>query len=253
MSGPSVVLFDRVRFSYGQTPALTDVSLAIDEGAFVGLVGPNGGGKSTLIKLALGLLAPDAGTVALFGGPPAKGRDRVGYVPQRFEFRRDFPITVAETVMTGRLGSASRFGRFSAADRSGATAALEQVGVGELSGRPLASLSGGQLQRVLIARALVSDPRLLILDEPTANVDMMAEQTLFDLLRSFNERMTILVVSHDIGFISRYVTTVVCLNRSLVCHETTPVAGALIEKMYGEPMAAIDHSGHAHGGHHHHG
>ncbi len=251
MTDEPVLSFRNVSFGYGDVPALTAIDLAIKHREFVGLVGPNGGGKSTLVKLALGLMPPDEGEVLLFGAPPQEGRTDVGYVPQQFQFRRDFPITALETVLMGRLGHGGFFGRYRNVDKEEALVGLDRAGVADLARRPLASLSGGQLQRVLIARALTTRPKMMILDEPTANVDTQAEQSLFDLLRQLNDELTIVVVSHDIGFISGYITTVACLNRTLVFHDTNPTEpGSLVEKMYGAPMAGIHHCTHLPGHEH---
>jgi zinc transport system ATP-binding protein len=249
MSEPLVRL-ENVSFAYGSVPALEDVSFDVEDGEFVGLVGPNGGGKSTVLRIILGLLAPDSGRVRVLGDAPTRARGALGYVPQFATFRRDFPITVAETVLLGRLGKARPLFGYGARDRAAAARAMEETGVAELAARPIEALSGGQLQRVLVARALAGEPRILLLDEPTANIDLRAEQGIFDLLKELNARMTIVVVSHDIGFISQYVTRVACLNRTMVCHSTSPLSGETIESLYGAPVRMIRHDS-ALGGHSH--
>lgn len=244
-----VVEFDDVRFSYGPVPVLEHVSVAIDRGEFFGLIGPNAGGKSTLLKLMLGLLRPDRGTIRLFGEEPALGRKRVGYVPQHPTFSRRFPISVIEVVLLGLLGLEADLGGFRARDRRKAMDALAAAEIADIAARPINTLSGGQLQRVLIARALVCDPELLILDEPTANVDLRAEEDIFALLRGYSAHMTIVVVSHDVAFISGYVGRVGCLNRTLACHETADISGKTIEELYGAPIRMIHHHhSHAAGG-----
>ncbi len=230
-----------VWFRYDGPVILENVNLAVEKGEFLGIVGPNGGGKSTLIKLMLGLLEPDRGTVRIMGRRPAEMRGSIGYVPQFASFRRDFPISVEETVLLGRLGLAPTFGGYSAADRDAANRAMLEAEVMQFRKRPLSALSGGELQRVLIARALASDPRLLLLDEPTANIDLRVETDIFDLLRQINARATIVVVSHDIGFISRYVTRVACLNRTLLCHATGEITGEVIAELYGRPVRMVQH------------
>jgi zinc transport system ATP-binding protein len=240
MTAP-VITLENVSFAYGEVPILEDVSLAVEEGEFLGLVGPNGGGKSTLLKLVLGLLAPDAGRVTVLGAAPARARGAIGYVPQFATFRRDFPITVGETVLLGRLGKTRAVLGYRAQDRAVARRTMEETGVADLAARPIETLSGGQLQRVLIARALAGEPRILLLDEPTANIDLRAEVDIFDLLKTLNARMTLMVVSHDIGFVSQYVTRVACLNRTLFCHTASGISGELIQQLYGAPVRMIRH------------
>jgi zinc transport system ATP-binding protein len=237
-----VVEFDDVSFSYGPVPVLEHVSFSIRRSEFFGLIGPNAGGKSTLLKLILGLLQPDTGSIRLFGEHPAVARKRVGYVPQHPTFSRRFPISVIEVVLLGLLGLNADLGGFRARDRKKAMDALRAAEITDIAGRPINTLSGGQLQRVLIARALVCEPELLILDEPTANVDLRAEEDIFALLRDYSVHMTIVVVSHDVAFISGYVDRVGCLNRTLVCHETADITGKTIEELYGAPVKMIHHS-----------
>jgi zinc transport system ATP-binding protein len=245
-----VIEIEQLGFAYGAVPVLEDVSLRIDTGEFVGLVGPNAGGKSTLLKLILGLLKPQQGRIRVLGRPPQQARRRLGYVPQYPAFPRDFPIDVLSVVLMGRLGCSRGLGaRLGAGlggwrkrDREIAHRTLVDVEAGDLAAAPIGSLSGGQLQRVLLARALVSEPEILILDEPTANIDQRLEGEIFDLLERLNARLTIVVVSHDIGFISSYVSRVACLNRTLVCHQTEPIDGEMINELYGEPVRMISHA-----------
>jgi zinc transport system ATP-binding protein len=240
MNAP-VVRMENVSFAYDGVPALEDVSLEVEDGEFLGLVGPNGGGKSTLLRIVLGLLAPDAGTVSVLGLPPARARGELGYVPQFAGFRRDFPVTVEETVLLGRLGRTRATFGYRARDRALALRAMEETGVADLRLRPVHALSGGQLQRALISRALAGEPRILLLDEPTANIDLRAEVDIFDLLKRLNARMTIVVVSHDIGFVSQYITRIACLNRTLLCHTASPISGEMIERLYGAPVRMVRH------------
>lgn len=230
-----------VSFAFGDLPVLDDIDLAVPEREFLGLVGPNGGGKSTLLKLVLGLMEPGSGSVRVFGRRPRKARGLLGYVPQFRGFESDYPISVLKAVLHGRLGQTRPVLGWRREDRTIAGRALAAVGLEEHADRRLNTLSGGQLQRVLIARALACEPKVLLLDEPTANVDAKAETGLFDLLRALNETLTIVVVSHDIGFISGYVGRVACLNRRLVCHETAAVDAAAIADMYGDHAHVIHH------------
>lgn len=243
-----VIELDSVSFRYGGPMILENVTLTVEKGEFLGVVGPNGGGKTTLLKLMLGLLDPTQGAVRVMGGMPAEARRQVGYVPQFVTFRRDFPISVEETVLLGRLGLAPTLGSYSKADREAARQAMVETEVLEFRRRSLSALSGGELQRVLIARALATDPKLLLLDEPTANIDLRVEKDIFDLLRQINARATVVVVSHDIGFISRYVTRIACLNRTLICHTTSEITGEVIAELYGRPVSMVRHVASAGGG-----
>lgn len=226
-------------FSYEQIPVLEHVSLQIQDGEFVGIVGPNGGGKSTLIRIILGLLQPSGGMLTVLGTQPSRARRKIGYVPQYPAFDRNFPITVEQLVLMGRLNGA--WGGYNAHDRKIALQAMSETEVSSLKGRTIGSLSGGQLQRVLVARALACEPRILLLDEPTSNIDQRVESEIFDLLKLLNERMTVIVVSHDIAFISAYVKRVACLSGTLVCHATDAISGDDIRDLYGEDVRQVHH------------
>lgn len=239
MSG--AIELDRVSFSYGGPLVLEDIDLVVEEGEFLGIVGPNASGKSTLLKVVLGLLRPTAGSVQVFGRKPADSRHAIGYVPQFATFRRDFPILVEDMVLLGRLGATRAVGRYAADDRAAAERVMREAQVWDVRAAPIGTLSGGQLQRALVARALATDPKLLVLDEPTSNIDVLAEADIFQLFRSLNARMTIVVVSHDVGFITQYVHRVACLNRTLVCHPTGAITGEVIAQLYGTPVRLIDH------------
>lgn len=241
MTRAAAITVEAVSYDYGDVPVLEGVDLSVAAGEFLGLVGPNGGGKSTLLKLILGLLKPKTGRITVLGRSPADGRRRVGYVSQFSAFSRDFPISAENTVLMGRLGKTQALGGYGATDRRVAHRAMAQARVLEFRDRRLATLSGGQLQRVMIARALACEPEILVLDEPTANIDLRGEQDIFDLLGQLDGQPTILVVSHDIGFISQYVTRVACLNRTLVCHGTDTINGEIINKLYGSAVRMIHH------------
>ncbi|MFO1380257.1 MAG: metal ABC transporter ATP-binding protein [Chitinivorax sp.] len=241
MSTPAISIHN-LNFAYAGTPVLENIQLDVAEGDFIGIVGPNGGGKSTLLKLMLGLLQPDSGELRIFGQTPRRSVERIGYVPQYANFAKDFPISVWETVLLGRLTPRRWFGGHSQKDKQLAEQALRETEIWELRERPIGALSGGQLQRVLIARALASQPDILLLDEPTASVDVRAEKTIFELLRHLNQRMTIIVVSHDVGFISDYVNRVACLNRKLVCHAVDQLDPHELEHLYGKHVHQLTHS-----------
>lgn len=236
-----VISVDNVSFAYDNMPVLENISFEVMEKEFLGIIGPNAGGKSTLLKLMLGLLKPQSGSIKVLGKKPKQQRQAIGYVPQYPAFSRDFPITVKQAVLLGRLGMCSLYGRYSRADHQAVEQALTEVEAENLAGRLIGALSGGQLQRVLLARALVSDPQILILDEPTANIDMRLESDIFDQLKRLNERLSIIVVSHDVAFISDYVHRVACLNRTLVCHPTEDIGGMLVQDLYGENVRMVAH------------
>jgi zinc transport system ATP-binding protein len=239
---------DGLSFSYPQMPVLEDVSFRIARGDFVGMVGPNGGGKTTLLRLILGLLAPARGTLRVFGGPPAEARRRIGYMPQRAELDPQFPMRAFDVVLMGRLGG-RRLGWFSGADRARAAAALREVGLADCGRRSFAALSGGQRQRVLIARALACEPELLLLDEPTASLDPAAQDDTNELLHKLNERLTVILVSHDVGFVARHVKTVVCVNREVAVHAAQEITGESIRDLYGHDVRWVEHHhAHTHGG-----
>lgn len=241
MADEAVIELQGVGFAYDGLTVLENIDFSLYHGEFLGLVGPNGGGKSTLLKLVLGLLAPDRGRIRVLGKTPLQSRTALGYVPQFAHFARDFPVSVEDTVLLGRLGRTRGWFGYSRADRAIAARAMAEIGILELRKRRLHRLSGGQLQRVLIARALACEPHILLLDEPTTNIDVRAEEGIFDLLERLNERLSIILVSHDIGFISRYVGRVACLNRTLLCHPTAQLTGDNIVDLYGEAVDAIHH------------
>jgi len=233
-----------VNFRYSGAPVLLDVDLTVPRRDFAGIVGPNGGGKTTLLKLILGLLRPDCGEVRVFGEPPHDVTRRMGYVPQNFSYDRRLPITALDVAMMGRLGPGPSLGPWSGDARRLALAALESVGVAHLADRRFVDASAGQQQRVLIARALVTEPEMLVLDEPTASLDAAAEREIYDLLQTLNERMTIVLVTHDLGFVSHVVKSVLCVNRHVKRHPTTEIGeitGELLEEMYGSDLRVVRH------------
>jgi len=240
---PVIVTRD-VTFAYDGANVLEDVNLTIPEREFVSVVGPNGGGKTTLLKLILGLLSPDKGRVRVWGRAPREVRNQMGYVPQHATLDPQFPVSVMDVTLMGRLNKSRKFGPYSREDKEAAGRALDEVGMSDQRHRPFAALSGGQRQRVLIARAIALEPGLLLLDEPAANLDVSVEKNLFELLHHLNERMTIVLVSHDIGFVSRHVGRVVCVNRRVVIHPTSELNGTLVRKLYGDGMRLIRHDQH---------
>jgi len=235
-----IVRLDNVSFSYNGTPALTDVNLTINAGDFACVVGPNGGGKTTLVKLMIGLLTPTRGSVRLFGQPPGRSRHRAGYVPQQLECDVTFPVRVRDVVLMGRLREGF-FPRYSREDKAAALQALEAVELYPLRNRTFGELSGGERQRVLIARALAGRPEILVLDEPTAHVDIAVQKDLHDLLTDLNRSITIVLITHDLGFVSSYVNQVICVNRTVVKHPTSRITGEIIAEMYGTDVSMVRH------------
>jgi zinc transport system ATP-binding protein len=195
-----------------------------------------------LLRVVLGLLEPWSGEVSVLGRSPSRASRDVGYVPQYAMFSRRFPISVRDVVRTGRLGRTRPVLGYTRGDKGVVDRALAMVGLEDLAGRSVGTLSGGQFQRALIARALACEPKLLILDEPTANVDPGAESHLFELLAELKRDMGIIVVSHDVAFISHYVQRVACLNRTLVCHSAQALTPQVMEELYGHPVSAVHHA-----------
>jgi len=223
-------------FSYRDDPILKDISFTIHPGQFVGVIGPNGGGKTTLLKLILGFLKPLSGSISIFGQNPLQARHEMAYVPQSLHFDKQFPISVLELVLGGRLSHLPWYGNFSAKDKEIALHSLEQVGLVDLRNRPLGGLSGGQAQRALIARALASEPRLLILDEPTASVDTQAESDIYGILKKFQGTMTILMVTHNLQAAIELVETVICIQGTAVTLNPKQVCEHFALGLYHAPL-----------------
>jgi zinc transport system ATP-binding protein len=235
----TVIELTDLEFSYNDRVILRDVNLKIDQLASTCIVGPNGGGKSTLIKLMLGLLQPNRGMVRLLGDNPVKTRSQVGYVPQYAKYDPLFPVTALDVALMGRLGR--RPGRYSGADYDAARAALVDLDLEAYMYASFAELSGGQQQRVLIARALVSAVNLLIMDEPTASIDAQAENSFMELLQELNKCMAVILVTHDLGFTARFFQSVVCVNNWVHIHPTSEITGEIIQDMYGADFQMVRH------------
>lgn len=244
MTEPIVELKD-VWLSFKGRAVLEAVNLRLDEGDYLGLIGPNGSGKSTLLRVILGLLSPDRGSVRVLGESPARARGRIGYVPQYTRFDAGFPVDVLDVVLMGRIGSRGLFRQPSQRDRDVALSSLDKVEMADQAGRQIGRLSGGELQRVMIARALAVEPLLLLLDEPTASLDTRVGVSVFELLKDLADEITLVLVSHDVGVISRYVKTVACLNRRLYYHHSKEITQEMFEAAYGCPVDLVAH-GHAH-------
>ncbi len=228
-------------FRYDGPLVLENVNLTVPAGEFLGIIGPNGGGKTTLLKLILGLEQPESGEVLVLGGPPQAARQSLGYVPQSSRLELDFPISVRDVVLTGRVGQSRLVWRYRQEDREAALQALEAVELTRLQDRRFGTLSGGQRKRTLIARALATRPRVLLLDEPTAEVDHHVEHEIYALLEELSQSMTILLVSHDVGCVTEHVDRVACVHQRVFCHQTEELTGDIIEAIYSGPVRMVQH------------
>lgn len=237
----TVIEIRDLSFRYDRDTILDRISLRVDTGEFLGIVGPNGGGKTTLLKIILGFLPTENGSVYVLGKSPKQAASQIGYVPQHAAFDLEFPISAREVVLMGMMGETPRFGRFRARDKEKADQFLAKVNMLDFKNRRFGDLSGGQRQRALIARALAGHPQLLIMDEPTSNVDSWSQKQIFDLLSAINKECTIVVVSHDLRIVPVYVTRVACLNHTLVIHPTKELGNGALETLYHTPMQAVDH------------
>ncbi len=228
----TILEIKNLEFSYNGEAVLEDVNLTVRQKDFMAIIGPNGGGKTTLLKLMLGLLTPVKGTVRVDGKSPQEASPCIGYVPQDVHTNRSFPITAIDVVLMGKLDPKERLSRRSAANRRDALAALERMEMAAHADKKIGMLSGGQRQRVFIARALVAQPKLLLLDEPTASIDTKGQADFYRILKELNQDITVLVVSHDLLVISRYVKSVACVNKRLHYHDQAEITGEMMETMY---------------------
>ncbi|WP_017753902.1 metal ABC transporter ATP-binding protein [Calidifontibacillus oryziterrae] len=247
-----------VSFRYDNKKVLDNVTLKISQGTFLGLVGPNGSGKSTLIKLILGILQPDEGEISVFGTPIAKLKNRhlIGFVSQKANsFNGGFPATVLEVVLSGLVAKVGLFKMFTKKHKQRALQAIASVGMSEYINHNIGELSGGQQQRVFIARALVSEPKLLILDEPTVGIDIKNVESFYSMLAQLNKQngLTLIMVSHDIGTMTNHASHVACLNKSLHFHGDSEqfhhMDNSALSKIYGHDLHLLTHD-HHHGGAH---
>lgn len=230
-SDPIIQIAD-LDFAYNGQRVLQNVNLEVWEGDFIAMIGPNGGGKTTLLRLMLGLLKPERGRIRVMGKPAPRVSHHIGYVPQDVHINRSFPITALDVVLMGKLAPGKRWSTNAQQDRRDALEALGRIDMADLADRRIGELSGGQRQRVFIARALVTRPRLLLLDEPTASIDSRGQTDFFRLLKRLNRDITIIVVSHDLLVISTYVKSVACVNGRLHYHRQAEITGDMLETMY---------------------
>lgn len=232
MTSEPIVKVEDVSFAYNGQMVLENINFTVHSKDFTGIIGPNGGGKTTLLKLILGLLSPFNGKISVMGNSPEKHSFLMGYVPQYINFNIDFPITALDVVLMGKLNDKNRWARYTANDRDDALFALEKLNMAAHAQKKIGELSGGQRQRVLIARALITQPKLLLLDEPTASIDTSGQARFFELLQKLNKDVAILVVSHDLFAISSYIKSVACVNKGLHYHPPEEISGDMLETMY---------------------
>ena len=211
----TVIEFENVSFDYDKTLVLKEVSFKVEQGEFIGVIGPNGGGKTTALKLMMGFLKPKCGKILTLNTSPKMARAQMGYVPQINHYDKQFAISVLEVVLTGGVSKVRWFGTIPKKEKLRAEELLETLGVGDLKERPFGSLSGGQAQKVLIARALMSDPDLLLLDEPTANIDPQSEASIFSFLNTLKKEKTILIVMHNFDAIVKHTERVLCFQHEV--------------------------------------
>ncbi len=242
-----IVNLSKVTVEYPYHTALDDITFHVDRGELLAIVGPNGAGKTTLLKVLLGLIRPSRGDVRVFGKAPWElraERHRIGYVPQGATGDLKFPVKVRDVVMMGRYGRIGVGRRPSHEDHGAAQRAMDRVGITHLQEEPIPRLSGGQRQRTFLARALSNEPDLLLLDEPTTGVDILASETFYELLHNLRfDGITILVVSHDIGVVAAHADSIACINQRLTLHGRPEEvkSGAVLACMYGPRAAFLDH------------
>lgn len=234
-----VISIRNLSFSYGTAPVIENASLDVLQGQVTSFVGPNGGGKTTLLRLILGLEKPDSGCVEVFGCSPEQARSRIGYMPQHVRHDHLFPVTVLEVVMMGRMG-AGRFG-LGGRDRQKSLEALDKVGLADMAAKQYPTLSGGQRQRVLMARAIASSPELLLMDEPTSMIDAASQNTFTRMIEQIRGECGIVIVSHDLGFVSSIVDQVVLVNRSVRSCCVQNLDSQCFESLYGERLRVFEH------------
>lgn len=232
------IIINDLSFSYGNNIILKDINLTIGENQVITIIGPNGGGKTTLLRLIAGLLIPDKGKILINGNPPKFHHGHIGYVPQHSHFDNKYPITVFEVVLSGLV---KPFGFYSRTDKFKTEKIIEFVELESVKNKSFNSLSGGQSQRMLIARALVSDADILLLDEPTSNIDSSNEKSLGIFLKNISKKMTILIVTHDTGFVSTITDRVFCINKKIVEHPIDSNFSEIISSSYSMPTKIVRH------------
>ncbi len=236
-----IIEIKNLSFAYENQQILKDISLIVEKNDFMAILGPNGGGKTTLLKLITGILKPSQGTIKVFGKEPRKSKNKIGYVPQYLFYDKQFPVSVLEVVLMSKLTTFSLFPKYKKAQINEAKEVLAKLKIEDLAKKRFGDLSGGQQQRTLIARALMSNPQILILDEPTASVDIKIEEDIFEILKKLSSKITILIVSHDVSFISSYVNKVTCLNMCSCTHNINELDKNSLMDIYHGTIKTIDH------------
>jgi len=241
-SGVPAIDVRDLSFSYGSQTIIDHVTFTVGKGDFLGIIGPNGGGKTTLLRLLLGLLQPVGGSIRIDGELPKVRRHLIGYIPQETGMNKTFPVSVLDVVLMGISGRRGLFKNITREDREKAFSHLELLGLASLADRPIAQLSGGQRQKTLLARAMVGEPAMLFLDEPTASVDSAGEVDIYEYLQRRNEDgVTVVLVTHNTGAISRYVKSVACVNRQLYFHPDGKIGHETVNRTFGCQVDLIAH------------
>ncbi len=238
----TALLINNLAVSYDENIALENVCMRVFDREYLGIIGPNGGGKTTLLRAILGLIPVTSGTIEIYGKQLRDSDKAIGYVPQISTLDKKFPITVKEVILSGMLNSQFRlFHKYSPADKKAAEQALDRVGILDLKDRMISALSGGEFQRMLIARALAVKPKILLLDEPTASVDVTSRDQIYKMLKELNQTMTIIMVTHDMLAVSSHVKSLACLNKRLVYHGEPEINADIVDSLYGCPIELIAH------------
>ncbi len=238
----SVIVIKNLNVFFNEVPILKDIELKVNEKQFLAIIGPNGGGKTTLLKVILGLIEPDSGQVKIKGLDIKEGRKLIGYVPQISDFDKHFPINVKDVILMGRISDKQGFFHsYSQKDINLVEDIMKDLDIFDFKDKQIGRLSGGQLQRVLIGRALVAEPEILLLDEPTASLDAESRSNIYNILRDINDEITIIVVTHDLSAISSYFDSVACLNKNLHYHGDKNISQEDVDQVYGCPIELIAH------------
>ena len=241
-STSKIITIKNLSFAYQkENGILENINLEVFGNDFLGIIGPNGGGKTTLLKMILGLLKPDKGNISVFNKKLKEARNLISYVPQFLEIDLDCPVSVLDIVLMGILSRKKIFQKYNQQDLKSAEEALEFVDLYNLRNKQIGELSGGQRQRVYIARALIRKPQLLILDEPTASIDEKSEKDFWELLKEINKNSAIIIVSHDIGVIFKNVNKIACLNKNLYCHNADEMTSEILDKTYKCDIELLGH------------
>ena len=239
MQHTPIITLRNVGVNYEQSIALEDVNLDIFEDDFIGIIGPNGGGKTSLVKAIMGVV-PHSGEIEFAPALRRKNHLKIGYMPQVSQFDTRFPISIEEVVLSGLQSEKGFFGRYTHADRQRATELLKQMGIEQIASRPIGEVSGGQLQRALLCRAIIAEPKLLILDEPTNFVDNNFEREFYALVKQLHERMAVMIVSHDVGTITSLVNAIICVNRHVHRHDSNILTEEQL-RGYDCPIQVVSH------------